>query len=102
MKVAVAGLWHLGTVTAACLAEAGHDVVGVDPDAGVVTGLQGGRLPVTEPGLAELTAKHAASGRLRFSTDPAAVADRDVVWVTYDTPVDEEDRADVAGWQNMG
>ncbi len=96
MKVAVVGLWHLGTVTAACLAEAGHDVVGVDPDAGVVSGLQAGRLPVAEPGLAELTAKHVASGRLRFATAPAAVADRDVVWVTYDTPVDEEDRADVA------
>lgn len=96
MKVAVAGLWHLGSVTAACLAEAGHDVVGVDPDAAVVEGLRAGRLPVAEPGLAELTAKHAAPGRLRFSTDPAAALDRDVVWVTYDTPVDEEDRADVA------
>ncbi len=95
MKVAVAGLWHLGTVTAACLAEAGHEVVGVDPDGAVVSGLQAGRLPVAEPGLAELTAKHVAAGRLRFTTDPAAIADRAVVWVTYDTPVDEEDRADV-------
>lgn len=96
MKVAVAGLWHLGTVTAACLAEAGHDVVGVDPDEAVVGGLQAGQLPVAEPGLAELTARHVAAGRLRFATGAAAVADRDVVWVTYDTPVDDDDRADVA------
>jgi UDPglucose 6-dehydrogenase len=95
VRVAVAGLWHLGTVTAACLAEAGHDVLGVDPDEAVVGGLQAGRLPVAEPGLAELTAKHVAAGRLRFATAAAAVADREVVWVTYDTPVDEEDRADV-------
>jgi UDPglucose 6-dehydrogenase len=95
MDVAVAGLWHLGTVTAACLASAGYRVRAFDQDAETVRGLRNGRLPVAEPGLAELTGRGVASGLLSFSTDPAAVATADIVWITYDTPVDEQDRADV-------
>ena len=96
MKVCVMGLWHLGTVTAACLASGGHNVVGLDLDAATVTGLRAGRPPVFEPGLAELVNKGLAEGRLRFATDVAPAVDgADVVWVAYDTPVDDEDRADV-------
>ncbi len=56
MKVAVLGCWHLGSVTAACIAAAGHDVVGYDPDATAVAGLNAGRPPIGEPGLADLVA----------------------------------------------
>jgi UDPglucose 6-dehydrogenase len=94
MDIAVIGLWHLGTVTAACLASAGHRVLAYDEDAAAVEGLRHGRLPVAEPGLAELTRAAVEAGRLQFSSDPAAVATAEVVWVTYDTPVDEDDRAD--------
>lgn len=94
MKVAVCGLWHLGCVTAACLAEGGHHVVGVDPDPEVVRALEAGRLPLHEPGLAELMAAGRAAGRLSFGTDDAALTDVDVLWVTLDTPVDDDDRAD--------
>lgn len=97
MRVAVAGLWHLGSVTAACLASAGHTVVGVDADSSAVGGLSDGRAPVFEPGLDALLTEGLAAGRLRFSTDPASVADADVLWITYDTPVDDDDRADVDG-----
>jgi len=96
MRVAVYGLWHLGCVTAACLAEAGHAVVGLDLDAAVVEGLQRGRPPLEEPGLAELAAAGLRSGRLSFTTHPEnALADARVLWVTFDTPVDEQDLADV-------
>ena len=96
MKVCVSGLWHLGTVTAACLAAAGHDVTGLDPDRAGVDRLSSGVPPVAEPGLAELLATGLASGRLRFSTDPAAhLPAADVVWIAPDTPVDDDDRADV-------
>jgi len=96
VTVAVFGLWHLGSVTAACLAGAGHRVVGLDLDAGVVRGLSEGRAPLHEPGLDELVAEGLASGRLSFTDDPAAALDgADVVWVTFDTPVDDDDRADV-------
>jgi UDPglucose 6-dehydrogenase len=96
MKVAVLGCWHLGSVTAACTAAAGHDVVGWDPDADAIAGLNGGHPPIGEPGLAELVASGAAAGRLRFTADvAAAVGDADLVWVAFDTPVDDDDRADV-------
>jgi UDPglucose 6-dehydrogenase len=97
MRVAVHGLWHLGCVTAACLAEAGFDVVGLDADGLVVSELQQGRPPLHEPGLAELITAGLASGRLIFTVDPAhALENADVLWVTFDTPVDENDCADVA------
>jgi UDPglucose 6-dehydrogenase len=95
MRIAVLGMWHLGTVTAASLASVGHSVLGYDEDEQVVAGLRSGSLPVAEPGLAELVQKETESGRLGFSSDPALLGDAAVVWVAYDTPVDEEDRADV-------
>lgn len=95
MKIGVAGLWHLGSVTAACLAQAGFDVTGTD-DASIVAELAAGRAPLFEPGLNDLLAAGIAAGRLRFSSDPAAALhDVDLLWVTYDTPVDENDQADV-------
>jgi len=97
VNVAVLGLWHLGSVTAACLAAAGHSVRGFDPDPGRIAGLAAGRPPIAEPGLAELIAAALQSGALRFTADLAeAVVGADVVWVTFDTPVDDEDRADVS------
>src|SRR5215212_1004008 len=95
MHVAVAGLWHLGCVTAASLAAGGHTVSGIDFDPDVIQGLRGGRVPLFEPGLDDLIAAGAKAGRLTFSPDPAAVSAADVVWITYDTPVDQDDRADV-------
>ena len=98
MNVCVAGLWHLGSVTAACLADAGHAVVGLDFDADAIAKLQSGQAPILEPMLDELLAKGLARGALRFTTDAAdALRRADVLWITYDTPVDAEDRADVAG-----
>ena len=94
MKIAVAGLWHLGTVTAGCLAAAGHDVVGIHEDTALIGRLNAGELPVAEPGLAEMFAAETAGGRLRFSSSFAEAAGAQVVWITYDTPVDEQDRAD--------
>ncbi len=96
MKVCVIGLWHLGTVTAACLAGAGHQVVGLDFDPDVVARLSAGQPPLFEPGLRELVAQGLAAGRLRFSLDPAeALAGASVAWLADDTPVDDDDRADV-------
>jgi UDPglucose 6-dehydrogenase len=96
MKICVAGLWHLGTVTAACLASAGHQVTGLDFDPQVIDGLAAGRPPLFEPGLEDLVTAGLTAGRLRFTTDAAeAVPDCQAVWVAYDTPVDDNDLADV-------
>jgi UDPglucose 6-dehydrogenase len=97
MRVCVFGLWHLGCVTAACLAEGGHVVIGLDPDAERIMRLCKGTVPLLEPGLDDLIAKGLASGRLRFETDAiSALADADVLWVTFDTPVDENDMSQVS------
>ena|SRR5437867_587440 len=96
MNVVVYGLWHLGCVTAACVAAAGNRVVGLDPDERVVTDLRAAKPPLHEPGLAELIGGEMAAGRLSFTTDPAeALRGADVVWMTFDTPVNDRDEADV-------
>lgn len=96
MNVAILGLWHLGSVTAACMARAGHDVIGWDGDQATVTRLAGGRAPVAEPGLDDLLSEMITAGRLRVTSAlPEAVCDADTVWIAFDTPVDDEDRADV-------
>jgi len=96
MKIAVCGLWHLGTVTAACLAAAGHDVIGYDNDAVRLAMLTIGKLPVSEPGLEDLTKRGMTEGKLRF-TDNArdALENAELVWICWDTPVDDNDVADV-------
>src|SRR5947199_2724300 len=96
MRVVVYGLWHLGCVTAACLAAAGNQVVGLDLEA-VVAELEQGRPPLHEPGLADLIAAGVSSGQLSFTSSPdTALRTADVLWVTFDTPVNEQDEADVA------
>jgi len=96
MKVCVQGLWHLGAVTAACLSSVGHNVVGVDSDQGIIDGLTKGNAPLFEPGLDALLQAGIAKRCLRFTTIIAeAISDAEVLWVTFDTPVDNDDLADV-------
>lgn len=90
-KIAVIGLWHLGCVTAACLASLGHDIVAID-FSDVINPIQKGILPVQEPGLAELIKKH----RILFSDDFSKIADADFVYITFDTPVDQNDQIDIS------
>jgi GDP-mannose 6-dehydrogenase len=65
MRIAVWGLGYVGTVSAACLAELGHEVVGVEPNAAKVDALNAGRSAVREPGLDDLVGRMVANGRLR-------------------------------------
>jgi UDPglucose 6-dehydrogenase len=94
MKITVLGLWHLGTVTAACCARH-FPVAGLDFDAANIASLQAGRAPLLEPGLNDLLAAGLAAGQLSFTTDPAtALRGSDVLWLCYDTPVNENDESD--------
>ncbi len=96
LKVCVFGLWHLGSVTAACLADMGLIVSGLDFNEKVVADLRKGEPPLYEPDLAELVKKNIAAGRLSFHTKPAdALLAADYLWVAFDTPVDENDVADL-------
>ncbi len=96
MRVCVQGLWHLGTVTAACLASKGNYVVGLDFDIGTVEQLKKGIPPLFEPGLEDMVKQGISTGNLGFTADPKHAVDGiEVLWVAYDTPVDEDDNADV-------
>jgi len=82
VRVSVFGLGRVGCVTGACLARAGHDVVGVDGDAEKVRSVHAGRSPVVEPGLEELLARAVRAGRLRASASvDEAVAASEVAFV---------------------
>ncbi|MGI5377529.1 UDP-glucose dehydrogenase family protein [Streptomyces sp. CA-251387] len=87
MRLTVIGTGYLGATHAACMAELGHEVLGVDVDPDKVAALQHGRVPFHEPGLSELIARHTASGRLRFTTSyEEAGAFGDVHFVCVGTP----------------
>ena len=101
MKIVVLGLWHLGSVTAACLAELGHSVIGVDESEEVVRMLQVGVSPVSEPGLNELLSQNLSAGRLKFATHLNGETAYDVLWVAIDTPVDENDHGQVEVVTNL-
>ena len=94
-KIAVLGLWHLGCVTAACCAKH-FQVAGLDFDKENIANLNSGAAPLFEPGLDELIAAGIASKKLSFTTDAkTACADADILWLCYDTPVNENDESDV-------
>lgn len=87
MRIAIFGLGYVGAVTAAGLASRGHDVCGVDVDSVKVDHIRSGRSPVVEPGIEQLIATAAVSGRLTATTDPVVALDRaDVSLVCVGTP----------------
>lgn len=91
--IAVYGLWHLGCVTAACLADKGFKVTALDNDLNNIKSLKKSIPPLFEPGLRELIAKNKGKN-LTFTSDKKSVSSADITWVCYDTPVDDEDNAD--------
>lgn len=86
MKLSVIGCGYLGAVHASAMAELGHEVVGIDVDAAKIAQLAAGKPPFFEPGLPEILTSAGASGRLRFSTDMADVAEATVHFVAVGTP----------------
>jgi UDPglucose 6-dehydrogenase len=95
MKICVFGLWHLGSVIAAGLAKSGHTVIGLDFNPENIKNLQNARAPIAEPGLNDLILENLREKKLSFTCDsPSAMADAEVLWIAFDTPVDEQDNAD--------
>ncbi|NOS67852.1 MAG: UDP-glucose/GDP-mannose dehydrogenase family protein [Candidatus Peribacteraceae bacterium] len=96
MKIAVVGTGYVGLVSAACFAELGHTVTGVDIDAAKVAMLKSGKSPIYEPGLEELIVKGLKSKLLSFTTDLAATLPHvQVVFSAVATPQGEDHKADL-------
>ena len=74
MRMTVIGTGYLGATHAACMAELGHEVLGVDVDSVKIEALAAGRVPFYEPGLPEVLERNIEAGRLSFTTDYAEAA----------------------------
>jgi len=97
VKIAVIGTGYVGLVSAACLAELGHVVIGYDVSADKIKTLETGGCPIYEPGLEPLLQRGVDSGRLSFTTDmAAAVEGSDVIFVCVGTPQADDGRADLS------
>src|SRR5436853_877157 len=96
MNVAVVGTGYVGLVTGTCLAEAGHTVVCVDIDEKKVAKLQGGSIPIYEPGLPELVQKNQAAGRLVFTTKLSDIGSPAAIFFALPTPPGGDGEADLS------
>jgi UDPglucose 6-dehydrogenase len=95
-NIAVIGTNYVGLVTAACFADLGHSVIGIDIDASKVEQLQSGRLPIYEPGLEEIVQRNVRSGRLQFTLSyTAGLASAEFAFVCVGTPSGIEGEADM-------
>ncbi|MCC7077197.1 MAG: UDP-glucose/GDP-mannose dehydrogenase family protein [Acidimicrobiia bacterium] len=96
MRVCVIGTGYVGTVTAACFAHVGHDVVGLEQDPDKVAKLKAGELPFVEPDCATLLGDGLDAGRLRFTESyEDAIPESDVVFICVGTPLTETGDANV-------
>ncbi|SFR47257.1 UDP-glucose 6-dehydrogenase AglM [Halorubrum sodomense] len=99
MDLSIVGSGYVGTTVAACFADLGHDVVNVDIDESVVDAINAGDAPIHEEGLSDLIAEHAGpngTGRLRATTDYAAVRDTDVTFLCLPTPQNDDGSIDLS------
>ncbi|MCL5734664.1 MAG: UDP-glucose/GDP-mannose dehydrogenase family protein [Actinobacteria bacterium] len=94
-KLTIIGTGYVGLVTVACMAELGHEVVGMDVDAERIRMLLEGGVPIYEPGLTELIGKH--RHRIEFTTDAAlACSQSEYIFMCVDTPSTYSGDADLS------
>jgi UDPglucose 6-dehydrogenase len=97
MKLTIIGTGYVGLVTGTCFAEVGHNVICVDSDANKVALLQGGGVPIYEPGLEELIRKNVSAGRLSFTNFTAeGVEKSDVIFIAVPTPPQPDGSVDMS------
>ena len=96
MNIAIVGTGYVGLVTGTCFSEMGVDVTCVDINEAKIKALQGGVMPIYEPGLESLVLKNVEAGRLHFTTDLTACLDNvSIVFSAVGTPPDEDGSADL-------
>ena len=96
MNVSIIGTGYVGTVTGACFAELGHNVVCVDIDSEKVRQMNEGIPPIHEEGLPELLKKHVGSGLRATSDYSDAISDSDATFICVGTPSDENGSIDLS------
>lgn len=96
MKITVVGAGYVGLVTGTCLAEVGNDVICFDTDSEKIRMLQGGEIPIYEPGLTEMIQHNVVGGRLHFTDDiERATHFGTIQFIAVGTPPAEDGSADV-------
>ena len=102
MKISIFGLGYVGAVSYGCLARDGHQVLGIDIDAGKLDLLGAGKTPIIEAGMQELIASAAASGRAEVSDDAAfAVRSTELSFVCVGTPSAANGDHDLGALRNV-
>jgi GDP-mannose 6-dehydrogenase len=102
MRVSVFGLGYVGCVTAACLAKAGHEVLGVDINPEKVAMVSTGTSPLVEPGLGEVLDEMVNAGRLRATTSTAeAISASDLGLICVGTPSRDSGQLDVTAVERV-
>ena len=97
MKLTIIGTGYVGLVTGTCFAEVGHQVVCVDNNEEKVKLLQGGGIPIYEPGLEELVQKNVAAGRLSFTASTReGVEKSDIIFIAVPTPPQADGSVDLS------
>ncbi len=87
MRIAMIGAGYVGLVSGACFSDFGHHVICIDSDEEKIAALKSGKIPIHEPGLADLVASNVRQGRLAFGNDiKSAVGSADVVFIAVGTP----------------
>ena len=102
MNLAVIGCGYVGLVTGACLAEAGHNVVCTDVDAGRIAQLQAGKVPIYEQHLDKVLDSARKSGKISFTADAGeAIRASDAIFICVGTPPKENGDADLSAIDNV-
>jgi UDPglucose 6-dehydrogenase len=97
MHIAVVGTGYVGLVTGTCFAEFGVDVTCIDNDQSKIDKLNGGKIPIYEPGLQQLVEKNTSEGRLHFTSDiREGVENALVVFIAVGTPPRVDGSADLS------
>ncbi len=97
MKISVFGLGYVGSVTAACFADKGHDVIGVEVNADKLALFRAGKTPLFDPGLAELLAKVHGAGRFDATSDATkAIGNSSLSFICVGTPSKKGGQADLS------
>ena len=103
MKISIFGMGYVGSVSAACLARDGHELIGVDPAEAKLELIRSGKAPIVEEGIQELTRKAVADGRLTVTDDAAdAVAGSELSFVCVGTPSSPNGAQDLSAIVRVG